>query len=79
MLARTVGGPDSGGDDGDEHWRIGQIRLPAVPPASVCCMVRSCVAPHIKKRRYSVELTPYGWGDKPFAALGEPRSGFVGQ
>jgi hypothetical protein len=59
MLARALGGPDSGGDDGDEHWRIGQIPLPAVPPVSVWCMVRSCDAPHIKKRGYSVELTPY--------------------
>jgi hypothetical protein len=66
MLARAVGGPDSGGDDGDEHWRIGQIRLPAVPPASVCCA-------KLAECQYGMEVL----GDLPLRVAYEWLAGMV--
>src|SRR4029453_18591819 len=58
---------------------LGQIRLPAVPPASVCCMVRSCDAPHIKKEVILREVDPLLLVRQAFHRAGEPRSGFAGQ
>jgi hypothetical protein len=66
MLARAVGGPDSGGDDGDEHWRIGQVRLPTVPPASPC-------SAKLAECQYVMEVL----GDLPLRVAYERLAGMV--